>query len=68
MVEVFPELSKDKDLLDKRVAQTLVDAALICRQELYDQHLGWEAKKALVEALQRDPLLTAQLFLPPHEG
>lgn len=51
-----------QDFSRKRAAEAVVDAALICREERGEQPVSWQTRQALVEAIQRNPLLTLQLF------
>lgn len=47
---------------NRRAAEAVVDAALVCRVERGEKPIPPEARKALIEALQRNPLLTLRLF------
>lgn len=48
----------------RRAAEAIVDAALICHEELGAGGLSWQARQALIEAIDHNPLLIAQLFSP----
>lgn len=68
-MEIFPVSSEDRQFSERRIAQAVVDAALICRQELEgEDEVSWQTRQALVDAVHRNPLLTAQLFLPQYKN
>lgn len=52
----------------RRAAEAIVDAALVCHEERGAGGLSWQARQALIEAIDHNPLLIAQLFSPRTLG